>query len=76
MSNSNNFLSASEIPIGSWWAAADNSKYGYTVLSVDSKTKEATVISTTGEQRKIDTFKLQYRYFRIKPNEPPREAVN
>ena len=63
------FYKAKELPIGSWWEMADGSRYGYTVVSVDLKTNDATVLSTLGETRKIDAFKLQYRYKQVKPNE-------
>ena len=62
------FLPAEEIRIGSWWAAADGGKYGCVVLSVNMKTKDATVLGTDGKQREIDTFKLQYRYSHCIPN--------
>ncbi len=63
------FLQSHEIPIGSWWEAADGGSYGYTVVSVDLKTGLATVISTFGHTNTIDSFKLQYRYSRVIPNE-------
>ena len=62
------FLPAEQIRIGSWWAAADGGKYGCVVLSVNLKTKDATVLGTDGKQREIDTFKLQYRYGHCIPN--------
>jgi hypothetical protein len=62
------FLTAEQIRIGSWWAAADGEKYGCVVLSVNLKTKDATVLGTDGKQREIDTFKLQYRYGHCIPN--------
>jgi len=62
------FLPAEQIRIGSWWAAADGEKYGCVVLSVNLKTKNATVLGTDGRQREIDTFKLQYRYGHCIPN--------
>ena len=62
------YLSTEQIRIGSWWAAADGGKYGCVVLSVNLKTKDATVLGTDGKQRKIDTFKLQYRYGHCIPN--------
>lgn len=63
-----NFLSLDEIPIGSWWAMASGGAYGYCVVSKDKDTQDVTVLSTLGETRKIDYFKLQYRYKRIIPN--------
>jgi hypothetical protein len=62
-------LTAEQIRIGSWWAAADGGKYGCVVLSVNLKTKDATVLGTDGKQREIDTFKLQYRYGHCIPND-------
>jgi hypothetical protein len=66
--NTNEFLTADQIPIGSWWEAADGSGYGYCVISVDTVKGEATVLSSSGETREIDTFKLQYRYSLVCPN--------
>lgn len=63
------FLKITEIPIGSWWAAADGQRYGNCVLSIDEKTNDVTVLGDNGEIRKIDAFKLQYRYKRAIPNE-------
>jgi hypothetical protein len=65
---SKELLSAEEIQIGSWWEIAQGSYYGYCVTGVDVKRKEATVLGTDGEVRKIDTAKLQYRYSRVLPN--------
>lgn len=67
-SSCSGFLSAEQIQAGSWWRAADGGKYGCVVLSVNLKTKEATVIGTDGKQREIDAFKLQYRYAHCIPN--------
>ena len=63
------FLPAEKISIGSWWQIAQLGEYGYCVLNVDVKRREATVLSTSGELRTIDTFKLQYRYSRVFPND-------
>lgn len=65
-----NFLTLDEIPVGSWWAMASQSEkdgygYGYCVISKDAKTKDVTVLSTLGETRTIDFFKLQYRYKQV-----------
>jgi len=69
---SEELLSAEEIQIGSWWEIDQGAYYGYCVTGVDVKRKEATVLSTDGEVRKIDTTKLQYRYSRVLPNGAPR----
>jgi hypothetical protein len=63
------FLEAKDIHPGSWWEAADNGGYGLVVLSVDCQRNEAKVLGTNGQEREIDTFKLQYRYRQVKPNE-------
>ena len=62
------FLSDKDIPIGSWWEIAQGGEYGYCVTAVDAEIHEATVLSTSGEVRTIDTFKLQYAYRRVLPN--------
>lgn len=57
------FLTASQIPIGSKWKAADGMDYWYIVQRVDVEREEAYCIDSIGELREIDTFKLQYRYY-------------
>lgn len=64
----NDFLKFEEIPIGSWWAMASGSKYGYCVTGKDARTSTVFVLSTAGEIRTIDYFKLQYRYKLVVPN--------
>jgi hypothetical protein len=72
------FLTAVQIPIGSWWEIAQGGEYGYCVIAIDVPRQEATVLSTDGEMRTIDTFKLQYRYSRVLPNVKiePQERQN
>lgn len=64
----NGFLSAKDIPIGSWWEIAQGGEYGYCVIAIDQESEEITVLSTDGEIREIDAFKLQYKYKRAIPN--------
>jgi len=64
----NDFLSAKDISIGSWWEIAQGGEYGYCVIAINKESEEITVLSTEGEIRKIDAFKLQYRYKRVRPN--------
>ena len=74
--SASDFLTAEQISIGSWWKIAQGGEYGYCVTAVDVARREATVLSTKGEVREIDTFKLQCRYSRVLPNivhEPHRE---
>ena len=66
--SASDFLTAEQIPIGSWWKIAQGGEYGYCVTAVDVARREATVLSTKGEVREIDTFKLQCRYSRVLPN--------
>ena len=66
--SASDFLTAEQIPIGSWWKIAQGGEYGYCVTAVDAARREATVLSTKGEVREIDTFKLQCRYSRVLPN--------
>jgi len=66
--SASDFLTAEQIPIGSWWEIAQGGEYGYCVTAVDVPRREATVLSTDGEVREIDIFKLQYRYSRVLPN--------
>jgi hypothetical protein len=70
------FLTAAQIPIGSWWEIAQGGEYGYCVIAIDVPRQEATVLSTDGETRTIDTFKLQYRYSRVLPNAQGEPSVN
>jgi len=63
-----NFMTFEQIPIGSWWAMASGGFYGYCVISKNKDTQDVTVLSTLGETRTIDYFKLQYRYKQVIPN--------
>ena len=78
--SASDFLTAEQIPIGSWWKIAQGGEYGYCVTAVDVARREATVLSTKGEVREIDTFKLQCRYSRVLPNTAsqtrPAEPLN
>ena len=65
---SKEFLNIKDITIGSWWSSADGGKYGYTVLEKNLKTNDLKVLSTIGEIRFIDAFKIQYRYKQVIPN--------
>ena len=63
------FLTFEQIKIGSWWAIAQGGSYGYCVIGKNEQTQDIDVLSTCGEKRSIDYFKLQYRYKLVVPNE-------
>ena len=62
------FLTFDQIKIGSWWAIADGGAYGYCVTGKNDRTEDIVVLSTCGEIRAINYFKLQYRYKLVVPN--------
>ena len=64
----NDFLKIDEIPIGSWWSIAQGGDFGYTIIGKNSVTNYVDVLGTDGVTRKIDAFKLQYKYKRVIPN--------
>jgi hypothetical protein len=43
------FLTATQIPIGSWWEIAQGGEYGYCVIAIDVPRQEVTVLSTDGD---------------------------
>lgn len=62
-------LQIQDLQIGSWWAMADGGNFGYTILSKDELTGDVKVLGTDGNERLIDWFKLQYRYYQVVPND-------
>lgn len=72
------FLSLEDIPIGSIWMAASGASYGKIVVDKKMKTKDVIVRDFVlrdgkkvfeGDLRRIDWYKLQYRYYLVQPAE-------
>lgn len=78
------FLSIEDIPIGSVWVAADGGSYGKIVVDKMMKAKDVVVRDFVlkegkkvfqGELRRIDWFKLQYRYYLVEEKSSYEEIM-
>jgi hypothetical protein len=72
MAEEKKWLTFDEIPIGSIWMAADGGSYGHYVVGKTSKERGDILVNaftlrgwTDEEQRDINWWKLQYRYYRV-----------
>ncbi len=72
------FLSYEDIPLHSTWMAADGTSHGKIVVDKMDRNKDIVIrdfVVQEGKKvfkedlRRIDWFKLQYRYFLVRPDE-------